>query len=51
MVKYLLRNGVQMSIHGQKGSTPLHAAAYHGRSEIVKMLLEAGAELNLKNDG
>jgi hypothetical protein len=31
------------------GSTALHAAAFHGHREIVKLLLEAGADRAIKN--
>ena len=31
------------------GSTPLHAGAYFGQTEIVKMLLECGADPTIKN--
>ena len=35
--------------YGEKESTALHAAAYHGNLEIVKFLIEKGAELNARN--
>ncbi|CAE1172053.1 OSBPL1_2 [Acanthosepion pharaonis] len=33
-----------------KGWSPLHLAAYFGHAEVVKLLLEAGAEVNVQND-
>ena len=35
--------------YGEKESTALHAAAYHGNLEIVKFLIEKGAEINARN--
>ena len=32
------------------GDTPLHIAASHGHLEVVKILLEAGANVNAKNN-
>ena len=34
---------------GEHGSTALHAAAYHGNLEIVKFLIEKGADINAKD--
>ena len=34
----------------QDGKTPLHRAAYLGREEAVRMLLEAGADREAKNN-
>ncbi|MDM8335780.1 ankyrin repeat domain-containing protein [Wolbachia pipientis] len=33
-----------------KGNTPLHLAAYYGHTEIVDILIEAGANLNAVNN-
>ena len=32
------------------GSTPLHAAAYYGQKNVVKLLLDYGAKTNIKNN-
>ena len=34
----------------QAGESPLHRAAFHGRTELVKMLLAAGVPVNIKNN-
>ena len=34
---------------GEHGSSTLHAAAYHGNLEIVKFLIENGADINARN--
>jgi uncharacterized protein YbjQ (UPF0145 family) len=34
---------------GEHGSSALHAAAYHGNLEIVKFLIEKGADINARN--
>lgn len=31
------------------GATPLHTAAFHGRQEIVDILLKAGADINARD--
>ena len=33
------------------GATPLHWAAVNGYTEMVKVLLEGGANPNIQNDG
>lgn len=35
----------------KKGNTPLHMAVNHGRGKVVKVLLEMGADVNIKNKG
>ncbi|KAL8910022.1 MAG: hypothetical protein Q9171_004682 [Xanthocarpia ochracea] len=49
MVSFLLRYGVP--IHGADllGRTPLHEAARRGYGSIVKLLVDEGADLTLKN--
>lgn len=44
-VKQLLDGGADPSkSFGPRAETPLHVAAYHGRTAVVKILLEAGAD-------
>ena len=44
MVKLLLDHGADLNQHDEEGYTPLSIAAYHGRADIMKLLLDAGAE-------
>ena len=37
------------SRRSQNGDTPLHVAAYNGKVECVKVLVEAGANIEAKN--
>ena len=39
-----------MNCLNKSKNTPLHWAALNGRSEIIYILLEAGADPNLKNE-
>lgn len=43
--------GVHVNIGNKVMGTPLHAAAAKGHTEIVVLLLECGADVNLKMDG
>ena len=42
--------GAAMNTRDLEGATPLHNAAYWGRSEDIKTLLEAGADLNARDE-
>lgn len=42
----LLAHGVDVNVPSAYGILPLHRAAYHGNNDIVKMLLEHGADIN-----
>ena len=44
MVKLLLDYGADLNQHDEEGCTPLSRAAYHGRADMMKRLLDAGAE-------
>jgi len=43
LVRFLLSRGADVNIAGFDGKTPLHRAAYRGNPEMVKALLEGGA--------
>ncbi len=42
---------VQLNGIRADGFAPLHVAVFHDRLEIVRLLIDAGADLNLKGDG
>lgn len=46
----LLRAGAAVNTRDQQGWTPLHAAAYRGRLDFVKWLVENGADVRVKNN-
>jgi len=50
IVRMLLDRGISDINMGRQNSTPLMIAAKYGFPEVVKMLLEAGADPNLVND-
>jgi ankyrin repeat protein len=45
-----LRSGLAADARDAKGNTMLMLAAYHGRTEAVRLLLRAGATVDLRND-
>ena len=40
-----------LNVRANDGFTPLHCACYSGREEIAKMLIEAGARVDIPDDG
>ncbi len=53
--KHLLKQGVSLEVRGGKGiqgelygRTPLHRAVYNGKQEMVRLLLESGADVNAR---
>ncbi|MFM9168216.1 MAG: ankyrin repeat domain-containing protein [Verrucomicrobiota bacterium] len=46
----LLKDGLPVDARDEKGNTLLMLASYHGRAEVVKLLLDAGAATDLRND-
>lgn len=49
-VTFLISKGALVNDKGFLGNTPLHSAAFYGDFEVVKILIENGADLWLKND-
>jgi ankyrin repeat protein len=49
VVRALLAADAGPNVVAGRGVTPLHLAAYHGDAAIVKLLLAAGANRELKN--
>jgi ankyrin repeat protein len=52
IVKFLLKSGAASQINAQtnRGDTACHLAARCGFTPVVKVLVRAGASLNIKND-
>jgi uncharacterized protein len=52
-VRMLIKSGINLNIkYSYYGWTALHWAAFHGKLDIVKALINAGADVNAKdNDG
>lgn len=48
-VMLLLQNGSSLNARTYENSTPLHVAAYNGRVGIVRLLIEAGACVELRD--
>lgn len=46
----LLGHGLGVDLRDEKGNTLLMLASYHGRIEVVKLLLKSGAKVDLRND-
>ena len=46
----LLNDGLAVDARDAKGNTLLMLASYHGRAEVVKLLLKSGATVDLRND-
>lgn len=49
VIDFLLENSAYIDAESPNGTTPLMMAAMYGSPESVKMLIQAGADLNLKN--
>ena len=43
--------GIRINPHTHTGHTPLHLACWWGNNELVKLLLDAGADIHLKTTG
>ena len=47
---YLIQNGVALNQYDHEGNTPLHVAAIHHHAGMVQRLLEAGADVQRKQN-
>jgi len=50
LIKRLLALGLELEARGPKGRTAVHAAAQAGHVEVLKLLLDAGADPNAQMD-
>jgi ankyrin repeat protein len=50
VVRLMVKEGVDVNARGPFGWTALHAAAYHGRNDIISFLIRNGANPNLMDD-
>ena len=48
--EYLINKGIAVNEIQHTGSTALHGAAYYGQLKVVKLLLNYGANINIKNN-
>ncbi|CAL1126821.1 unnamed protein product [Cladocopium goreaui] len=49
--KALIEGGADMNIPSKSGRTPLMSAASNGIADMVKLLLDSGADPKVKNEG
>ena len=49
ILKYLIKNGIDINKEDCLGETPLFHACYRGNEAIVKYLIELGADINKEN--
>jgi palmitoyltransferase len=46
---YYIRNGTDVNVIDNKGSTPLHWAAYSGSYQAINFLITWGSKLNMRD--
>src|SRR5215475_2734179 len=49
IVKLMLETGFNPAARGESGATALHAAAWHGHVEMVRLLLKSGARTDVRD--
>jgi ankyrin repeat protein len=49
IVRLMLETGFDPAAPGESGATALHAAAWHGRVEMVRLLLKFGAPTGIRD--
>lgn len=49
VAKHLIGSGAEVNAKDMGGNTPLHLAALYGEAQVALLLIEAGADVNLKN--
>ena len=47
VVKFLLKNGADFNVQGGYSGSALHAASYHGYEQVLRLLLENGANIKI----
>lgn len=50
LVRYLLQNGAEVNCRGQFGETPIYGACNYHHSGKIKLLLDYGAQINVKDN-
>ena len=50
MIRLLVKHGANINVRNRTGKTPLHLAAYYGKTVTAKSLIQAGADVNAVND-
>lgn len=49
LLKYLLKKGANVNARDIRGNTPLFAAAAANNDEAIRLLIEGGADINIRN--
>ena len=50
MANMLLKDGADPNSTSKSGDTPVYLAAINGHDKVLSLLLEAGADKNIKNN-
>lgn len=49
MIEMAIKNGSNVNIANKYGRSPLHLAAYNGHQSTAELLVQKGADINLKD--